>query len=41
MFQHKSTVKVLAWTEVMHYCMVVFLRVGSADIEARVVVGFV
>ena len=40
MFQHNSTVKVLAWTEVIHYYIVV-LRVGSADIEARVVVGFV
>jgi len=41
MFQHKSTVKVLAWTEVIHYYIVVLLRVGSADIEARVVVVFV
>jgi len=41
MFQHQSTVKVLAWTEVIHYYIVVLLRVGSADIEARVVVVFV
>lgn len=40
-FQHQSTVKVLAWTEVIHYYIVVLLHVGSADIEARVVVGFV
>lgn len=41
MFHHKSTVRVLAWTEVIHYYIVVLLRVGSTDIEARVVVGFV
>lgn len=41
MFQRKNTVKVLAWTDVIHYYVVVLLRVGSADIEARVLVGFV
>lgn len=41
MFQYKSTVKVLAWTEVIHYYIVVLLRVGLADLEARVMVGFV
>ena len=40
MFQLNRTVKVLAWTEVIHYYLIV-LCVGSSDIEARVVVGFV
>lgn len=41
MFQYKSTVTVLAWTKVIHYYIVVLLRVGLADIEARVMAGFV
>lgn len=41
MFHYKSTVEVLAWTEVIHYFIVVLLRVGLADLEARVMVGFV
>lgn len=41
MFQYKNTVTVLAWTKVIHYYIVVLLRVGLADIEARVMAGFV
>lgn len=41
MFQYKSTVTVLAWTEVIYYYIVVLLRVGLADLEARVMAGFV
>lgn len=37
----KVQLEVLAWTKVIHYYIVVLLRVGLADLEARVMVGFV